>query len=90
MQGFARRHTVAAALEWLDSQLRTLEAEDVSLREAAGRVLATPITSDLDIPGFDRATMDGYAVIADSTEGATPYTGPFVGSAAIIPATWVP
>jgi molybdopterin molybdotransferase len=73
MQGFARRHTVAAALEWLDSQLRTLEAEDVSLREAAGRVLATPITSDLDIPGFDRATMDGYAVIADSTEGATPY-----------------
>jgi molybdopterin molybdotransferase len=73
MQGFARRHTVAAALEWLDSQLRTLEAEDVSLLEAAGRVLATPITSDLDIPGFDRATMDGYAVIADSTEGATPY-----------------
>jgi len=73
MQGFARRHTVAAALEWLDSQLRTLDAEDVSLREAAGRVLATPITSDLDIPGFDRATMDGYAVIADSTEGATPY-----------------
>jgi len=73
MQGFARRHTVAAALEWLDSQLRTLDAEDVSLREAAGRVLATPITSDLDIPGFDRATMDGYAVVADSTEGATPY-----------------
>ena len=73
MQGFARRHTVAAALEWLDSQLRTLDAEDVSLREAAGRVLTTPITSDLDIPGFDRATMDGYAVIADSTEGATPY-----------------
>ena len=73
MQGFARRHTVAAALDWLDSQRRTLEAEDVSLREAAGRVLATPITSDLDIPGFDRATMDGYAVIADSTEGATPY-----------------
>ena len=73
MQGFARRHTVAAALEWLDSQLRPLEPEDVPLREAAGRVLATPITSDLDIPGFDRATMDGYAVVADSTEGATPY-----------------
>jgi molybdopterin molybdotransferase len=73
MQGFARRHTVAAALAWLDSQLRTLEPEDVPLREAAGRVLATAITSELDIPGFDRATMDGYAVVADSTEGATPY-----------------
>ena len=73
MQGFARRHTVAAALAWLDSQLRTLEPEDVPLREAAGRVLAAAITSELDIPGFDRATMDGYAVVADSTEGATPY-----------------
>jgi molybdopterin molybdotransferase len=40
---------------------------------AAGRVLATPVVSGLNVPGFDRATMDGYAVIADSTEGATSY-----------------
>jgi molybdopterin molybdotransferase len=73
MQGFARRHTVAAALAWLDAQLRTLDAEDVPLRAAAGRVLAASIASDIDIPGFDRATMDGYAVVADSTEGATSY-----------------
>jgi len=73
MQGFVRRHTVHAALSWLDAQLRTLEAEDVPLRAAAGRVLATAIVSDIDVPGFDRATMDGYAVVADSTEGATPY-----------------
>jgi molybdopterin molybdotransferase len=73
MQGFARRHTVAAALAWLDAQLRTLEPEAVPLRAAAGRVLAESITSDIDIPGFDRATMDGYAVVADSTEGATSY-----------------
>jgi molybdopterin molybdotransferase len=73
MHGFARRHTVAAALAWLDAQLRTLEAEAVPLRAAAGRVLAESITSDIDIPGFDRATMDGYAVVADSTEGATSY-----------------
>jgi len=73
MQGFARRHTVQAALAWLDSQLHPLDAEDVPLRMAAGRVLATPIVSGVDVPGFDRATMDGYAVVADSTEGATPY-----------------
>src|SRR5262245_19485658 len=73
MQGFARRHTVQAALAWLDAQLRTLDTEDVPLRLAAGRVLAASITSDIDIPGFDRATMDGYAVVADSTEGATAY-----------------
>ncbi len=73
MQGFARRHTVQAALAWLDAQLRPLESEDVPLRAAAGRVLATPVVSAIDVPGFDRATMDGYAVVADSTEGATPY-----------------
>jgi molybdopterin molybdotransferase len=28
----------------------------------------------VDVPGFDRATMDGYALVADSTEGATAYT----------------
>ena len=73
MQGFARRHTVAAALAWLDAQLRVLDAEPVPLRTAAGRVLAAPIVSDVDVPGFDRATMDGYAVVADDTEGATAY-----------------
>src|SRR5262245_15876738 len=73
MQGFARRHTVGAALQWLDAQLHQLGAEDVALRDAAGRVLAAPIISNLDIPGFDRATMDGYAVVADCTEGATAY-----------------
>jgi molybdopterin molybdotransferase len=73
MQGFARRHTVQAALARLDGQLRQLDAEDIPLREAAGRVLASPITSTLDIPGFDRATMDGYAVVADATEGASAY-----------------
>jgi molybdopterin molybdotransferase len=73
MQGFARRHTVKAALAWLDAQLQPLDAENVPLRAAAGRVLACPVVSDVDVPGFDRATMDGYAVVADSTEGATPY-----------------
>jgi molybdopterin molybdotransferase len=73
MRGFTARHTVAAALGWLDSQLHPLHGEDVPLRLAAGRVLAASVTSDVDVPGFDRATMDGYAVLADSTEGASAY-----------------
>jgi molybdopterin molybdotransferase len=73
MHGFTRRHTVQAALAWLDAQLSALEAESVPLRSAAGRVLASAVVSDVDVPGFDRSTMDGYAVVADSTEGATPY-----------------
>jgi molybdopterin molybdotransferase len=74
MRGFVERHTVKAALAWLDAQLQPLAAEDVPLRTAAGRVLANSIVSDVDVPGFDRATMDGYAVVADSTEGASAYT----------------
>jgi molybdopterin molybdotransferase len=73
MHGFTRRHTVQEALSWLDAQLRTIDSEHVPLRAAAGRVLAAAVVSDIDVPGFDRATMDGYAVVADSTEGATPY-----------------
>ncbi|MFC1826160.1 gephyrin-like molybdotransferase Glp [Thermodesulfobacteriota bacterium] len=45
--------------------------EDVTLDEAAGRVLAEDIVSDVDLPGFRRSTMDGYAVKAVSTFGAT-------------------
>jgi molybdopterin molybdotransferase len=74
MRGFARRQTVDAALAWLDAQLRPLRVEVAPLQTAAGRVLATSVTSDVDVPGFDRATMDGYAVVAESTEGAAAYT----------------
>ena len=73
MRGFAHRHTVESALAWLDAQLRPPGTEIWPLRTAAGRVLATPIVSQVDVPGFDRATMDGYAVAAESTEGATAY-----------------
>jgi molybdopterin molybdotransferase len=81
MRGFARRHTVAAALEWLEARLqpfdvaqgRLLDAETVPLGLAAGRVLASSVVSDVDVPGFDRATMDGYAVDAASTDGAGAY-----------------
>jgi molybdopterin molybdotransferase len=74
MRGFAQRHTVDAALAWLDVQLRPLAPEIIPLRNAAGRVLAAAVVSGVDVPGFDRATMDGYALVADSTEGATAYT----------------
>ena len=74
MRGFTRRHTVEDALAWLDAQLEPVPAEDIPLRLAAGRVLAVSIISDVDVPGFDRATMDGYAVVAGSTEGAAAYS----------------
>ena len=47
--------------------------ERVSLREASGRVLATAAVAAIDVPPFDRAAMDGYAVIAEDTFGAGRY-----------------
>ena len=73
MRGFTRRHTVRQALEWLDVQLTPLEAETVPLGVASGRVVASAVISDVDVPGFDRSTMDGYAVVAAGTEGAGAY-----------------
>jgi len=45
--------------------------EYVDIREAVGRITAEDIVADEDIPGFDRSTVDGYAVIAADTFGAS-------------------
>ncbi len=42
----------------------------VGLPEAAGRVLAADLVAERDVPPFDRAAMDGYAVVASDTFGA--------------------
>lgn len=38
------------------------DIEAVSLEAASGRILAAPVTSDLDFPHWDNSAMDGYAV----------------------------
>ncbi|MBS4023794.1 MAG: molybdopterin molybdotransferase MoeA [Dethiobacter sp.] len=48
-----------------------LPAERVLLADAAGRVLAGEITAPSDLPAFSRSTMDGYAVAARDSFGAT-------------------
>jgi putative molybdopterin biosynthesis protein len=45
--------------------------ECASLNEAYGRVLYEDIIAPIDVPGFDRAAMDGYAIKAEDTYGAT-------------------
>ena len=44
--------------------------ERVELRDADGRVLAGPVAAPMDVPPFDRAAMDGFAVRAEDTFGA--------------------
>ena len=73
MRGFSRRSTVADALAWLDGVARTLESESVPLAAAARRILASDVVAALDVPGFARAMMDGFAVRAADTLGASTY-----------------
>ncbi len=46
-------------------------AEEVDLDDGLGRVLAHPLSAAEAAPGFNRATMDGYAVVARDTFGAS-------------------
>ena len=58
----------------LRSHLTQLDGEPIPVIEAAGRVLVRSVTSQLDIPGFPRAMMDGFAVQSRDTSGASPYS----------------
>lgn len=56
--------SVADAVRTVIEQTRTLDTETVPLAEVSGRVLAEDVYADTDLPPFDRAQMDGYAVRA--------------------------
>jgi len=54
------------ARERVLAAVRVLPSERVPLAEAARRIVATDITTSLDLPVFDNSAMDGYAVrVAD-------------------------
>lgn len=73
MRGFRDRAEVADVFALLDARVRPLPAEPVPLAQLAGRVLATAVVSPVNVPGFARAAMDGYAVRAEDTFGADAY-----------------
>ena len=51
-------------------RLEPLGTERVALRDALRRVLAHAVVSAVDVPGFDRSNVDGFAVVAADTYGA--------------------
>jgi molybdopterin molybdotransferase len=51
--------------------IEVLPAETVPLDQARGRTLAEPVIAPTDLPGFNRATMDGYAVRGKDTFGTS-------------------
>jgi molybdopterin molybdotransferase len=62
------------ALALVMDSVRPIErTERVALGQASGRVVAERVASSVDVPPFDRAAMDGYAVVAEDTFGAGRY-----------------
>ena len=71
MRGFPRRTDPADAVRVIDERIKALDGELCDVLRAGGRVVALDVTAGFDVPRFRRAAMDGYAVIAEETFGAT-------------------
>jgi molybdopterin molybdotransferase len=70
MKEFFKVIDINKVLEYT-SDFPRVGTEDILLAESGGRIPALDIKADVDLPGFLRSTMDGYAVRASSTFGAS-------------------
>lgn len=69
--GFGRLATLGEALDVLMAHPLALTSEEVGLSLALHRVLADDVVAPIDVPHFAKAAMDGYAVRAEDTFGAS-------------------
>ncbi len=73
MRPFADLTSFSAALDVaLGLAVPIEDHRPLPLTQAAGRVLARPVVAPVDVPGADRAAMDGYAVRSADVSGAGP------------------
>jgi molybdopterin molybdotransferase len=66
-------HLVDAAISWVDAVAYHLDTEDTPLLTARKRVLTEDIRTVRPIPTSDRAALDGFAVQASASLGASTY-----------------
>ncbi len=59
------------ALSKVDENVKLMDTETIDLKDSQGRVLAHSVSSYHNSPPFDKSAMDGYAVIAEDTFGAS-------------------
>lgn len=73
--------TVEQALEIILSRVEPLGVEDIPLEQAHGRVLAEDVFADMDLPPFDKARMDGFA-LRSADAAVAPFTLKVIGEIA--------
>jgi molybdopterin molybdotransferase len=64
--------SVEQALEMILARIDVLEAEECAVLDSLGQVLAEDIFSTIKIPPLDNSAMDGYAIRAEDSRGASP------------------
>mgnify|MGYP000155527498 CR=1 FL=1 len=69
-KGFSEYTSLEKAREITLSETEILEKEVVHFDDSLERVSAEEVVSKVDVPPFDRAAMDGFAVRAEDTFGA--------------------
>jgi molybdopterin molybdotransferase len=67
--------TISEALDLVLGRVVRLEAEDVPLDQAAGRILAAPATAVVDLPSFPASAMDGFALRSADVPATLPVVG---------------
>jgi molybdopterin molybdotransferase len=67
------RTRLDTACAWIDARVAPLGADSVPLVDAVGSVLAEPVAAAADMPPIDRAVIDGIALRAEDTVGASTY-----------------
>ena len=70
--GFSKLTPLEDALETLFSHIQLNPIEEIEINDALNRILAIDIICEMDIPPFDRSAMDGYAILAEDSFGASP------------------
>jgi molybdopterin molybdotransferase len=74
-----------ALRKFLDAIPATLAVEEVAVGQALGRVTAAPILAPHPLPSFPRSTVDGYAVRAGDTYGASDALPAYLGQVGEVP-----
>ena len=71
MRGFRTRVELTEVLALLRADAAALPAEAVAITACVGRVLAAPVYAPIDVPGFVRAAVDGYAIRGEDSFAAS-------------------
>jgi molybdopterin molybdotransferase len=67
--------SIDEAIDLILSRITALDAEDIPLADAVGRVTAQEARSAVDLPPFPSSAMDGFALRAVDTPGTLPVVG---------------